>query len=84
MLRDQGLSSGSSGLYTSAVPVLLAIGVAVVVLRCYPPLARELARIAGLSRGVVAFVGLARATRTPRLPRHHALRRPDSGPHFRP
>ena len=65
VLRDQGLSSGSSGLYTSAAPVLMATGVAVVVLRCYPPLARELARIAGLSRGVVAFVGLARATRTP-------------------
>jgi putative ABC transport system permease protein len=65
VLRDQGPSSGSSGLYTSAAPVLLAIGVAVVVLRCYPPLVRELARIAGLSRGVVAFVGLARATRTP-------------------
>ena len=65
VLRDQGLSSGSSGLYTSAAPVLMAIGVAVVVLRCYPPLVRELARIAGRSRGVVAFVGLARATRTP-------------------
>jgi putative ABC transport system permease protein len=65
VLRDQGLGSGSSGLYTSAAPVLLAIGVAVVVLRCYPPLVRELARIAGRSRGVVAFVGLARATRTP-------------------
>jgi putative ABC transport system permease protein len=39
--------------------------VAVVVLRGYPPLARELARIAGLSRGVVAFAGLARATRAP-------------------
>ena len=65
VLRDQGQSSGSSGLYTSAAPVLLAIGVAVVVLRCYPPLVRELARIAGRSRGVVAFVGLARATRTP-------------------
>ena len=65
VLRDQGLSSGNSGLYTSAAPVLVAIPVAVVVLRCYPPLARELARIAGLSRGVVAFVGLARATRTP-------------------
>jgi putative ABC transport system permease protein len=64
-LRNQGLSSGNSGLYTSAAPVLVAIPVAVVVLRCYPPLARELARIAGLSRGVVAFVGLARATRTP-------------------
>jgi len=65
VLRNQGLGSGSSGLYTSAAPVLVAIPVAVVVLRCYPPLARELARIAGLSRGVVAFVGLARATRTP-------------------
>ena len=65
VLRNQGLSSGSSGLYTSAAPVLVAIPVAVVVLRCYPPLVRELARIAGLSRGVVAFVGLARATRTP-------------------
>jgi len=64
-LRNQGLTSGSNGLYTSAVPVLVAIPVAIVVLRCYPPLARELARIAGLSRGVVAFVGLARATRTP-------------------
>jgi putative ABC transport system permease protein len=65
VLHDQGLSSGSSGLYASAAPVLVAIPVAVVVLRCYPPLARELARIAGRSRGVVAFVGLARATRTP-------------------
>jgi putative ABC transport system permease protein len=65
VLRDQGQSSGSSGLYTSAAPVLLAIAVAVVVLRCYPPLVRKLARIAGRSRGVVAFVGLARATRTP-------------------
>ena len=52
VLRNQGLSSGSSGLYTSAAPVLIAIGVAVVVLRCYPPLARELARIAGpVARG---------------------------------
>jgi putative ABC transport system permease protein len=65
VLRDQGLSSGNSGLYPSAAPVLVAVPVAVVVLRCYPPLARELARIAGRSRGVVAFVGLARATRTP-------------------
>ena len=65
VLRNEGLSSGNSGLYTSAAPVLVAIPVAVVLLRCYPPLARELARIAGRSRGVVAFVGLARATRTP-------------------
>jgi putative ABC transport system permease protein len=65
VLRDEGLSPGSSGLYQSAAPVLIAIPVAVVVLRCYPLLLRELARLAGRSRGVVAFVGLARATRTP-------------------
>ena len=65
VLRNEGLSSGNSGLYTSAAPVLVAIPVAVVLLRCYPLLAHELARVAGRSRGVVAFVGLTRATRTP-------------------
>jgi len=65
VLRNQGMSSGSSGLYTSAAPVLIAVPVAVVVLRCYPPLVGELARLAGMARGVVGFVGLARATRTP-------------------
>ena len=65
VLRKQGLSSGNPALFPSAAPVLLAIPVAVVVLRCYPPAARGLARIAGQSRGVVAFVGLARASRTP-------------------
>jgi putative ABC transport system permease protein len=65
VLRNQGLSAGNPSLYPSAAPVLLAIPVAVIVLRCYPPAARALARIAGRSRGVVAFVGLARATRTP-------------------
>ncbi len=65
VLRNEGPSSGNSGLYTSAAPVLVAIPVAVVLLRCYPLLARELARLAGMSRGVVAFVGLTRATRTP-------------------
>jgi len=65
VLHNEGVSSGNSSLYTSTAPVLLAIPVAVVVLRVYPLLVRELARIAGLTRGVVAFVGLARATRTP-------------------
>ena len=36
VLRNEGLSSGNSGLYTSAAPVLVAIPVAVVLLRCYP------------------------------------------------
>ena len=65
VLRRQGVSAGNPSLYPSAAPVLLAIPVAVLVLRCYPPAARALARIAGRSRGVAAFVGLARATRTP-------------------
>jgi putative ABC transport system permease protein len=65
VLRKQGLSAGNTALFPSAAPVLVAIPVAVIVLRCYPPAARELARMAGRSRGVAAFVGLARATRTP-------------------
>ena len=65
VLRKQGLSAGNPSLYPSAAPVLLAIPAAVIVLRCYPPVARALARIAGRSRGVAVFVGLARATRTP-------------------
>lgn len=64
VLRDQGLSGGSRALYPSAAPVLVAIPVAVIVLRGYPLAARGLARIAGRSRGVAAFVGLARATRS--------------------
>ena len=44
--------------------MLVAVPAAIIVLRGYPAVARELARIAGRSRGVVAFVGLARATRT--------------------
>jgi len=65
VLRNQGLSTGNMALFPSAAPVLVAIPVAIIVLRCYPPVARALARIAGRSRGVAAFVGLARATRTP-------------------
>jgi len=65
VLREQGLSAGNIALFPSAAPVLVAIPVAVIVLRCYPPAAGGLARLAGRSRGVVAFVGLARATRTP-------------------
>ena len=65
VLRDQGLTGGNAALYPSTAPVLAAIPLAVIALRCYPWVARELARVAGRARGVVAFVGLARATRTP-------------------
>jgi len=64
VLRAQGLSAGGANLYPSAAPVLVAVPAAIIVLRGYPAAARELGRIAGRSRGVVAFVGLARATRT--------------------
>jgi putative ABC transport system permease protein len=64
VLRVQGLSAGGTNLYPSAAPVLVAVPAAIIVLRGYPAVARELARIAGRSRGAVAFVGLARATRT--------------------
>jgi putative ABC transport system permease protein len=64
VLRQQGVTAGNPALYPSAAPVLVAIPVAVIVLRGYPLAARGLARIAGRSRGVVAFLGLARATRS--------------------
>lgn len=64
VLRIQGLSAGGMNLFPSAAPVLIAVPAAIIVLRCYPAVARALARVAGRSRGVVGFVGLARATRT--------------------
>lgn len=64
VLRDQGLTLGTSDPYTSLAPVLVAVPVAVVVLRCYPLLSRPLLRLTGRRPGVAAFVGLARAIRT--------------------
>lgn len=63
-LRSQGLVPGSVDAYPSLAPVLIAIPVAVVVLRCYPPLVRPVLRLTGRRRGLTAFVGLARAVRT--------------------
>jgi putative ABC transport system permease protein len=64
-LRDHGVAGGSAiDPYTSLAPVLVAIPVAVVLLRCYPLAARTLLRLAGRRSGVTAFVGLARAVRT--------------------
>jgi putative ABC transport system permease protein len=64
LLHDQGLVPGRSDPYASLGPVLVAIPVAVIVLRCYPPAVRPLLRLTGRRRGVTAFVGLARAVRT--------------------
>ena len=65
-LRAYGIASGGGAIdpYTSLAPVLVAIPVAVVLLRCYPLVARTLLRLAGRRSGVTVFVGLARAVRT--------------------
>ena len=66
VLTRQGLSaSGHSDLYLSALPVLIAIPDAIVIMRCYPVVIRLLLRLAGRRPGVTAFVGLARSARTP-------------------
>jgi putative ABC transport system permease protein len=61
VLRDQG--GGRGDVYASAAPVLLAVGVAVLVLRVYPVLARLALLLAGRRAGAAAFLGLARAAR---------------------
>ncbi len=61
LLRQQGLPPpGQVDLFTSAAPVLVAIPVAVVIMRAYPVLLRQLARVARRRRGVVLLVGFAR------------------------
>jgi putative ABC transport system permease protein len=64
LLHDHGLTPGRPDPYASLAPVLVAIPVAVIVLRCYPAAIRPLLRLTGRHRGVTAFVGLARAVRT--------------------
>jgi putative ABC transport system permease protein len=55
---------GSTGdFYASAAPALLAIGVAVVLLRLYPLLVRATMRLRGQRAGAATFLGLARAAR---------------------
>lgn len=51
-------------MFTAAAPALAAIPAAIIALRPFPLLARWLLRVAGLRRGVIAYVGLARAART--------------------
>jgi len=64
VLRDQG--GGASGdVYASAAPILLAVGVAVVVLRVYPLVVRGVLRLTGQRAGPSAFLGLVRAARVP-------------------
>jgi len=63
LLRQQGLPPpGSVDLFTSAAPVLIAIPVALLVMRAYPPVLRWLARLAGRRPGVALVVGFARGS----------------------
>jgi putative ABC transport system permease protein len=61
LLRQQGLPPpGQVDLFTSAAPVLVAVPVALLVMRGYPVLLRQLARLTRRRRGVVLLVGFAR------------------------
>jgi putative ABC transport system permease protein len=62
--RQQGVAGAGQDVLTSAAPVLVAIPAGIVALRCYPLVARWLLRVAGMARGAVAYIGLARAARS--------------------
>jgi putative ABC transport system permease protein len=64
VLRLQGPPPpGGTNWYTSAAPVLAAIPMAIVVVRVYPVVLRWLVALTGRRKGVISFVGLARAAR---------------------
>jgi putative ABC transport system permease protein len=65
VLRDQGVpAAGGIDLFITAVPVLVAVPVAIVLLRLYPPMVRGLSRLASRGSGATAFLGLAQAGRS--------------------
>lgn len=64
VLRLQGQPSGTgTDWFTSSGPVLVAIPMAIVVVRVYPVVLRWLVALAARRQGITTFVGLARATR---------------------
>lgn len=67
LLRQRGFDAsvvaGASDPFLTAVPVLLALAAALVVLRLYPFPVRLLGRLATRRRGPVGFLGLSRAGR---------------------
>ncbi|MFC0526166.1 ABC transporter permease [Phytohabitans kaempferiae] len=64
LLRRRGLSAdGGVDPYLASVPVLLAVGAAIIAMRIFPWPLGQLGRIAARARGAVAFLGLARAGR---------------------
>jgi putative ABC transport system permease protein len=63
VLRQQGLPPpGSVDLFTSAAPVLVAVPVALLIMRVYPLVLRQLVRLTRRRRGVVLVVGFARGS----------------------
>jgi putative ABC transport system permease protein len=64
-LRQLGSpAAGGLNYFTSAAPLLVAIPAAIIVMRLYPVALRWTLRLTGRRRGVTAFVGLARGSRT--------------------
>lgn len=63
LLRRRGLVPGEIDPLLVSVPVLLAVGGAVLAVRLYPWPLRLLSRLAARTRGSVAFLGTARAGR---------------------
>ncbi|MCW3844596.1 hypothetical protein ONA70_31410 [Micromonospora yasonensis] len=63
LLRRRGLVLGEIDPLLVSVPVLLAVGAAVLVVRLYPWPLRLVSRLAARARGSVAFLGTARAGR---------------------
>ncbi len=63
VLRQQGLPPpGSMDLFTSAAPVLAAVPAALLIMRTYPLILRQLSRLAQRRPGVVMVVGFARGS----------------------
>ncbi len=56
-------SSATGDFYASAAPVLLAVGVAVILVRIYPLLVRATLRLRGQRASAATFLGLVRAAR---------------------
>jgi putative ABC transport system permease protein len=63
VLRQQGVGLTSGDLYASAAPILIAVPVAIALLRLYPMLVRPPLLVASRRSGVTVFLGLARAAR---------------------
>jgi putative ABC transport system permease protein len=63
VLRHDSAGQAGGDLYASTAPILVAIPVAIILLRLYPLLLRPLLLLAGRRPGVTAFLGLARAAR---------------------